>query len=71
LLLHLQKSIVTFLGQLVTELLRLQLVLLLQETTKLSSSKDDIKIDAFLITDYFSEGINYFYVLLFASPSGG
>jgi hypothetical protein len=35
---------------------------LLQETTKLSSSKDDIKIDAFLITDIiFQEGIISMY----------
>jgi hypothetical protein len=44
--------------------------LLLQETTKLSSSKDDIKIDTFLITVlFFQEGINYFYVLLFCFVS--
>jgi hypothetical protein len=69
LLLHLQEPIVTFWavgnGTSTTSVS----FLLLQETTKLSSSV--IKIDAFLITDIiFQEGINYFYVLLFCFVSG-
>jgi hypothetical protein len=48
LLLHLQKSIVTFLGQLVTSTTSVSFVV---AGNYKAAVKDDIKIDTFLITD--------------------
>jgi hypothetical protein len=71
LLLHLQKSSYFFSWAVGNGTTTSVSFLLLQETTKLSSSIDVIKIDTFLINGIiFQEGINYFYVLLFCFVSG-